>query len=307
MAVVDAFNDPKAVANLATYRKAWKEPACDTSTGAGCLTVVNQNGQARPLPKNAGSTGWATEESLDVDMVSAVCPNCHIILVEADTASQVNLGTGVNTAIALGARFVSNSYGGKQGTDDPANDAAYYQHPGIVITAAAGDNGYGVIYPAASQYVTSVGGTSLYHVKSGGRPWTEYVWNGSGSGCARYEAKPSWQTDKGCARRTDNDVAAVADPFTGVAVYDTYDEFGWTEVGGTSASSPIIASVYALAGTPAAGTYPASYPYAHTSGLFDGINGADGVCIRLYLCEGRNGYDGPTGWGTPNGVAAFAR
>jgi subtilase family serine protease len=305
VAVVDAFNDPKALANLATYRRAWGERACDTATGAGCLTVVNQDGQASPLPRKARFTGWATEESLDVDMVSAICPNCHIILVEADTPSQVNLGTGVNTAIALGAGYVSNSYGGKQRTIDPGNDAQYYNHPGIVITAAAGDDGYGVIYPAASQYVTSVGGTSLYHLKSGTRAWTEEAWFGTGSGCAKYEAKPSWQTDKGCARRTGNDVAAVADPFTGVAVYDTYDDSGWTEVGGTSASSPIIASVYALAGTPAAGTYPASYPYAHTGHLYDVTSGTNGVCTRLYLCEAKKGYDGPTGWGTPHGIAAF--
>ena len=305
VAVVDAYNDPKAVANLATYRKAWGEPACDTTTGAGCLSVVNQDGQASPLPKNAGSTGWATEESLDVDMVSAICPNCHIVLAEANTPSQVNLGTAVNSAIALGADYVSNSYGGKQTTSDPGNDAKYYQHPGIVITASAGDSGYGVIYPAASQYVTSVGGTSLYHFASGSRAWTEYAWDGTGSGCAKYEAKPSWQTDKGCLRRTDNDAAAVADPFTGVAVYDTYDGFGWTEVGGTSASSPIIASVYALAGTPAAGTYPASYPYAHTSGLYDVTAGLNGSCTKIYLCQAKKGYDGPTGWGTPNGTSAF--
>jgi subtilase family serine protease len=306
VAVVDAYNDPKAVANLATYRRAWGEPACDTTTGAGCLSVVNQDGQASPLPKKAGFTGWATEESLDVDMVSAICPNCHIILVEANTPSQVNLGTGVNAAIALGAGYVSNSYGGKQSTADPSNDAAYYNHPGVAITAAAGDNGYGVIYPAASQYVTSVGGTSLYHFSSGGgRAWTEYAWDGTGSGCARYEAKPSWQTDKGCTRRTDNDVAAVADPFTGVAVYDTYDEFGWTEVGGTSAATPIIASAYALAGPPAAGTYPASYPYAHTGDLYDVTTGINGACKKIYLCEARKGYDGPTGWGTPHGIGAF--
>jgi len=200
---------------------------------------------------------------------------------------------------------VSNSYGGKQRTIDPSNDAQYYNHPGIVITAAAGDDGYGVMYPAASQYVTSVGGTSLYHLKSGTRAWTEETWFGTGSGCAKYEAKPSWQTDKGCARRADNDVAAVADPFTGVALYDTYDDLGWTEVGGTSASSPIIASVYALAGTPAAGTYPASYPYAHTGHLYDVTSGTNGVCTRLYLCEAKKGYDGPTGSGTPEGIAAF--
>lgn len=305
VAVVDAYDDPDAVANLATYRKAWGEPPCDASTGAGCVTKVNQNGQASPLPKKAGSTGWATEESLDVDMVSAICPNCHILLVEANTPTQLDLGAGVNSAVELGAVYVSNSYGGKQNKNDPTYDTEFYQHPGVVITASAGDDGYGVIYPAASQYVTSVGGTSLYNFTSGKRAWTEYAWDGTGSGCSKFEAKPSWQQDKGCAKRTDNDVAAVADPFTGVAVYDTYDEEGWTEVGGTSASSPIIASVYALAGPPAAGTYPASYPYAHPKNLYDITAGINGICTKIYLCEAGPGYDGPTGLGTPKGIAAF--
>jgi subtilase family serine protease len=305
VAVVDAYDDPDAVANLATYRKAWGEPACDATTGAGCLTKVNQNGQASPLPKKAGSTGWATEESLDVDMVSAICPNCRILLVEASAPTQVDLGAGVNSAVNLGAVYVSNSYGGKQNKNDPSYDPEYYQHPGVVITASAGDDGYGVIYPAASQYVTSVGGTSLYHFTSGKRAWTEYAWDGTGSGCSKFEAKPSWQKDTGCAKRTDNDVAAVADPFTGVAVYDTYDEDGWTEVGGTSASSPIIASVYALAGPPQPGTYPASYPYAHTKNLYDITVGINGTCTTIYLCQAGPGYDGPTGWGTPKGTAAF--
>jgi subtilase family serine protease len=306
VAVVDAYDNPTAVSDLAHYREAWGEAACDASTGAGCLTKVNQNGQASPLPKKAGKTGWATEESLDVDMVSAICPNCHIILVETSAPTTADLGTGVNSAVGLGAGFVSNSYGGKQSKNDPSYDTEYYQHPGIAVTVSAGDDGYGVSYPAASQYVTSVGGTTLYKLKSGKRAWTEYVWDGTGSGCSKYEAKPSWQTDEGCENRTDNDVAAVADPYTGVAVYDTYDEYGWLEVGGTSVSSPIIASVFALAGTPAAGSYPSSYPYAHTHDLYDIKVGVNGECTKhFYLCEGEVGYDGPTGWGTPDGTAAF--
>jgi subtilase family serine protease len=306
VAVVDAYNDPAAKANLATYRRAWGLPACNTTTKAGCLTVTNEHGQASPLPVNARSTGWATEESLDVDMVSAICPACHIYLVEAASPSTKNLGTGVDSAVSvLGARFVSNSYGGSQSASDPTFDNLYYKHAGVAVVASAGDSGYGVSYPAASQYVTSVGGTSLTR-SSGTRGWTEAVWAGTGSGCATTsEAKPSWQTDTGCKNRTDNDVAAVADPNTGVAVYDTYDQGGWLEVGGTSASSPIIASVYALAGPPAAGTFPSSYPYAHTGSLFDVTSGSNGACSPAYLCRGEAGYDGPTGWGTPDGVAAF--
>jgi Putative Ig domain len=306
VAVVDAYNDPNAASDLATYRSAAGLPAC----GSGCFSVVNQNGAASPLPSAAGTTGWDVEESLDIDMVSAICPNCHIILVEVNSPTTANLGTGVNSAVSLGAKFVSNSYGGSESSSDSTYDTDYYNHPGVAVTASAGDDGYGVSYPAASPDVVSVGGTAL-STASNSRGWTESVWGsssggeGTGSGCSADSSKPSWQTDTGCTRRTDNDVAADASPNTGVAVYDSYSEGGWLEVGGTSAASPMIASVYALAGTPAAGSYPASYIYAHTSNLFDVTSGADGSCSPAYLCTGEVGYDGPTGWGTPDGTAAF--
>jgi subtilase family serine protease len=306
VAVVDAFNDPDAVSNVATYRSAWGLPACDTSTEAGCLSVVNQNGAASPLPTNSGTTGWATEESLDVDMVSAICPKCHIYLVEADTAGIKNLGTAVESAVkVLHVEYVSNSYGGHQSTKDAGYDTAYFKHTGVAVVASAGDSGYKVSYPAASQYVTAAGGTDLTKDTKTSRGWKETVWSGTGSGCSLYEAKPTWQTDTGCSKRTDNDVAADADPGTGVAIYDTYDQGGWLQVGGTSVASPIIASVFALAGKPAKGTYPSSYPYAHTSDLNDVTKGSNGTCSPAYLCHGEVGYDGPTGWGTPNGLGAF--
>jgi hypothetical protein len=306
VAVVDAFNDPNAASDLATYRSSAGLPAC----GTGCFSVVNQNGGASPLPKNAGTNGWDVEESLDIDMVSAICPLCHIVLVEASSATTQNLGTGVNSAVSLGAKFVSNSYGGSESTSDSTFDSEFYNHTGVAVTASAGDDGFGVEYPAASRDVTAVGGTSL-STASNSRGWTESVWGssaggeGTGSGCSVDDAKPTWQTDTGCAKRTNNDVSAVADPNTGVAVYDTYSQGGWLEVGGTSASSPIIASVFALAGTPAAGTYPSSYPYSHTTSLFDVTSGANGSCSPAYLCTGEVGYDGPTGLGTPDGTAAF--
>ncbi len=302
--VVDAFDDPDAASNLAVYRAHYRLPAC----GAGCFSKVNQEGQASPLPKRAGTSGWGTEESLDLDMVSAICPNCHIRLVEANNGKDVNLGKAVDAAVALGAKFVSNSYSSPEKSRETGYDA-YYDHPGVVLTAAAGDSGYGLGYPAASRYVTSVGGTSLVRKKSTARGWTETVWdNGAGatgSGCSRYESKPSWQTDTGCAHRTDNDVAADANPRTGAAVYDTYDQGGWLEVGGTSESSPIIAATYALAGPPAPGTDPAEYPYQHTSHLYDITSGSDGSCGGSYLCTAKVGYDGPTGWGSPDGTGAF--
>ena len=300
VAIVDAFNDPNAASDLAAYRSAAGLPAC----GSGCFSVVNQNGQASPLPASAGTSGWDVEESLDIDMVSAICPLCHIILVEASSASVQNLGTGVNAAVSLGAKYVSNSYGGNESSSDASLDTSFYNHPGVAVTASAGDSGFGVEYPAASQFVTAVGGTSL-STASNARGWSETVWNGTGSGCSADDAKPAWQKDTGCARRTVADVSADANPNTGVAIFDTFSQGGWLEVGGTSVSSPIIASVFALAGTPAAGTYPSSYPYAHTANLFDVTSGSNGSCSPAYLCTAQSGYDGPTGLGTPDGTAAF--
>jgi hypothetical protein len=300
VALIDAFDYPTAAADLATYRSAAGLPAC----GTGCFSKVNQNGAASPLPPSAGTTGWDVEEALDIDMVSAICPLCHIILVEATSPSTANLGAAVNSAVSLGAKFISNSYGGSESTSDSSSDTQFYNHPGVAITASAGDDGFGVEYPAASKFVTAVGGTSL-STSTNARGWNETVWSGSGSGCSADDAKPTWQTDTGCARRTNNDVAAVADPNTGVAVYNTFSEGGWLEVGGTSASSPIIAATYALAGTPAAGTYPSSYLYAHPSNFYDVTSGSDGTCSPAYLCTGEVGYDGPTGLGTPIGTGAF--
>ncbi|MGW0764975.1 S53 family peptidase [Streptomyces sp. NPDC002676] len=300
VAIVDAYDDPSAEADLAVYRSQYGLPAC-TSAG-GCFQKVDQNGGTK-YPR--GNSGWAEEISLDLDMVSAACPNCKILLVEASSATMTNLGTAVNTAVRLGAKFVSNSYGGGESTSDPTYDSSYFNHPGVAITVSSGDGGYGVEYPAASKYVTAVGGTSL-STASNARGWTDTVWSGAGSGCSKYDAKPTWQKDTGCANRTVADVSAVADPNTGVAVYDTYGQgSGWMVFGGTSASSPLIAAVYALAGSPSAGSSPASFPYAHTSALYDVTSGANGSCGGSYLCTGTAGYDGPTGLGVPNGTAAF--
>jgi subtilase family serine protease len=305
VAIVDAYDDPKAEADLGTYRSQYGLPACTTANG--CFKKVNQTG-GTTYP--TADSGWAGEISLDLDMVSAVCPQCHILLVEASSANMSDLGTAVNRAVTMGAKYVSNSYGGSEDSSDTSSDSSYFNHPGVAITVSSGDSGYGTEYPAASRYVTAVGGTSLSRA-SNTRGWTESVWgtsgggDGAGSGCSAYDAKPTWQTDTGCSKRTVADVSAVADPATGLAVYDSYQTSGWQVYGGTSASSPIIASVYALAGTPGSGDTPASYPYAHTGSLNDVTSGANGSCSSSYLCTAKSGYDGPTGLGTPNGTAAF--
>ncbi|MFI6548811.1 putative Ig domain-containing protein [Streptomyces prunicolor] len=305
VAVVDAYNDPNAESDLATYRSNFGLSAC--TKASGCFKQVSQTGSTTSLPTN--DTGWAGEEALDIDMVSAVCPNCNIILVEATSATDANLGTAENEAVTLGAKFVSNSWGGSESSSQTSEDTSYFKHPGVAITVSSGDEAYGAEYPATSQYVTAVGGTAL-STSSSTRGWTESVWKtssteGGGSGCSAYDAKPTWQTDTGCTKRMEADVSAVADPATGVAVYDTYGGSGWAVYGGTSASSPIIAGVYALAGTPGSSDYPAKYPYSHTSNLYDVTSGNNGSCSTSYFCTAGTGYDGPTGWGTPDGTAAF--
>jgi hypothetical protein len=322
VAVVDAYDLPTAASDLAYYRSYWGLPACTTANG--CFHKVDQNG-GTTYPSTAVGKGWDGEIALDIDMVSAICPYCHILLVEATNNQWVNLGTGVNTAVLLGAIAVSNSYAGSEWSSESYYDTLYYNHPGVAITASTGDCGYNcngvygssdynsVGYPAASPDVVAVGGTSLTPDGSA-RGWTESAWGdaygGAGSGCSSYEPKPSWQHDSGCANRTQADVSAVADPATGVWIYV---DGGWGIEGGTSAASPIIAATFALAGGPAAGTYPASYLYADTADLNDVIGGKNDVtwggtgsaCTVSYLCNGVAGYDGPTGLGTPNGVMAF--
>jgi subtilase family serine protease len=308
VAIVDAYDDSTAEADLNTYRSTYGLPACTTANG--CFKKVNQNGVQGSYPSN--NQGWALEVSLDLDMVSAACPKCHILLVEASSNSNATLYAAVDTAARLGANEISNSYGGDESSADPASNV-HYNHPGVAITVSSGDSGYGVEYPAASPYVTAVGGTTLNRA-SNARGWTESAWSGAGSGCSAYQAKQAWQTNSGCARRTVADVSAVADPNTGVNVYDSNCNAinqllgqcfkGWGVVGGTSASAPIIASVYALAGNAGSVNY-GSFPYGHTSSLFDVTAGSNGTCSPAYLCTAGAGFDGPTGLGTPNGVGGF--
>ncbi|HKT02762.1 MAG TPA: carboxypeptidase regulatory-like domain-containing protein [Rugosimonospora sp.] len=312
VAIVDAFDNPRAEADLAVYRQQFGLPEC--STANGCLRKVDQRGgTSYPAP----DTGWGSEISLDLDMVSAIAPQAHLLLVEADTPLFTDLAAAEDTAVALGAKFVSNSYGSSytsapgSGEDPsfPTDLDPHYNHPGVAVVASTGDNNFGVSYPASSTYVTSVGGTSLVR-DSSTRGFHESVWSnsfgGPGSGCSTVEAKPRFQTDTGCDKRMVADVSAVADPATGVSVYDSFGGSGWSVYGGTSASAPIVTGVFASAGTPASGTYPNSYPYAHPGALNDVTQGSNGSCSTAYFCTAGTGYDGPTGLGTPDGLVAFA-
>jgi hypothetical protein len=298
--VVDAFDDPNAEADLAVYRSEYGLGNCTSSSG--CFRKVNQiGGTVMPAP----SQTWAPEISLDLDMVSAVCPNCHILLVEANNDEPGNLAAAENEAVRLGASEVSDSFE----EEESSADASAYDHPGVPIAAAGGDNGFGVVSPAASPHVIAVGGTSLRPAETR-RGWSESVWysesprEGTGSGCSR-EPKPAWQTDSGCAHRTANDIAAVADPNTPVSAYDSYNTApAWKLLGGTSVSAPIVAAAMALA-TPYTRSFDGAQAlYLETAAggaLNDVTAGFNGRC-GTYLCEAQAGYDGPSGLGTVHGA-----
>jgi hypothetical protein len=295
VAVVDVADDPNAEADLAVYRASFGLPACTTVNG--CFRKVNMGGGARP------DAGWATEISLDLDMVSASCPKCSILLVEVPqdstgSASVQTIMQGVTLAIQLGARQVSLSLGASEFSSETLSDAQL-NRAGVSITVASGDTGYGTSYPATSPYAIAVGGTTLRRA-SNPRGWTETVWSGSGSGCSAYEPKPAWQHDGGCARRTANDVAVDGDPQSGVAVYDTYPSGGWSAIGGTSVGAPLVAGIVATGGG-IGGTGGQTLYSAPTN---DVVSGSNGTCNPAYLCTAGSGYDGPTGVGTPAGPLA---
>jgi subtilase family serine protease len=300
VAIIDAYGYPNLERDLGIYRSYYGLGACTTANG--CLSVMSQTGGST-LPRF--NAGWAGEQALDVDAVSAICPDCHILVVQARSASFADLGTAAVTASQQpGVVAISNSYGGGDASD--ATYGKYYNFPGIAVTASTGDSGYkGGSYPASSSYVTAVGGTTL--VSSGNsRGWSESVWSGAGSGCSSYNTALAAAStfDTGCGRRAMADVSAAADPGNGgMAVYYPTSKTSstWAQVGGTSESSPIIAAVYALAG----GGYSNATPYAHASSLFDVTSGSNGSCPTTQWCNARLGWDGPTGLGTPNGTGAF--
>jgi hypothetical protein len=300
IAIVDAYNYPNAESDLAKYRAQYGLPACTKANG--CLKIVNQNGQTSPLPGNAPSNDdWTVEAALDLDMASAACPNCKLLFVEAQDDQSDGLYIAQNAAASLGATVISNSWGGPEDSSVSSYET-YFNHPGVGIFVAAGDDGYndggqGPDYPSTSAHVTGVGGTSL--VKSSNtRGWTEGAWSSGGSSCSQNIAKPSYQTSTACSKHMTADVSAVGDPNTGVAVYNA-GSGGWQVIGGTSASSPFVAAVYALYGL---GGQAPGWAYSNASKFFDVTTGKNGSCGTI-LCNAGAGWDGPTGIGSPNGAA----
>ena len=292
--VVVAFDNPLLALDLAVYRAEFGLPPC--TVVSGCLRLVS----ASPLNVNL-SPAWEAESDLDVEMVSAICPNCKIVVAEAASDQISDLVAAVGTAVASGATVVSNSY---SVPEDPSLLAyePVFRDRGVPMTAGAGDDGFGTGYPASSRWVTAVGGTTLD--VTNGAFVGERVWNATGSGCSTIVRKPDWQTDRGCAMRTMNDVAVVGDPATGVAAFMT-GLGGWNVLGGTSVGAPIVAGMYALAGNGASLHSGARHLYSHRA-EFHNVDGRTAAsCDPLYLCVASDRYNGPAGLGTPFGLGAF--
>jgi len=303
VAIVDANGDSKAESDLAAFRAQYGLPPC---TGADdCFRKVDQAGGTN-YP--ADDPGWGLETSLDLDAVSAACPKCNILLVEGNSPSVSDLAAAVDEAVALGAKFVSNSYGAPDGSGDSYN--ASYTHSGVAIVASSGDTGNIVEWPSGLPVVTAVGGTRLTKDTAVSRGWDESAWDSGGSGCSATEAQPDFQAglSTGCSMRAVADISADGDPASGLATYDTLGENGWLQVGGTSLAAPLITAMYAMAGTPVSGSYPVSYAYHDkdpAADLFDVTQGSNGSCGTV-LCTAGPGWDGPTGLGTPDGLGALS-
>jgi hypothetical protein len=301
VAIVDGFDSPNAETDMNTYRAQFGIPPCTTANG--CFQKVNSDGMPGPLPPSDPS--WNTETSVDLDMVSATCPDCRILLVIAKTGYAADLGPAVVTAAKLGAFVISNSYAQPEDEANSISVEPDYNQPGVLILAGSGDNGFDMstsddgtvknqlANPANVATVVAVGGTTLTKAPGTTRGWTEAVWSGTGGGCSSHIAKPAYQTDTGCTKRIAADVSAVGDPATGVAFY----EGGWMVIGGTSISTPIVSGIMAVLGVNDIG-----WMYAHKGAFFDVTMGANGRCGN-YQCTAGVGYDGPSGIGTPNGAA----
>ncbi|MFF4137972.1 S8 family serine peptidase [Streptomyces mirabilis] len=299
VAINVAHHHPSLESDLAVYRRQFHLPSC--TTASGCLRVINQRGGST-LPTTV-EPDWSLEEAIDVEMVSAACPDCRILVVEDDSATAPDLFAGVDQAVAQGAKFVSDSWVFPEASFEGSFDFHFSNNPGVAFTFSSGDTGGQTQYPAASPYVTAVGGTTLTRAHNR-RGFVESAWNGTGCGCSLFEPKPAFQHDTICPRsRTIADVSAVADIATGVAVYTTSPipdgSTGWVVAGGTSVATPLVAGAYALAGNPAPGTFPNSYPYARPRDFFDITTGSAGAFSAM------PGYDAPTGVGTPDGVAGL--
>lgn len=307
VAVIELGDLAAASSDLSAYRSQF-------GLGTATFKKFNESGQQSGYPPSCAQFGWCTESDLDIDMVSAACPDCTIYMIEGGNCGNdiCGLENAEVTAVKLGATIISNSWGCHTGVYGPncgdPNFPSYFSTPNIAYLASSGDSGYNEIeWPAALDNVLAIGGTQL---QLSGSNFTESVWDGAGAGCAS-TTKPSWQHDPLCSGRTISDVSAEAGCSPGVAVYES----GWTEVCGTSASSPFIGGVIGLAGNSTSLNGGQSFwqlsKKKHKKELHVITTGSDGSCGN-YLCEAGapkgekyKTYSGPTGWGSPDGITAF--
>jgi hypothetical protein len=272
IAIIDAYDDPTIVNDLTVFDQQFGLPAPPSFV------------KATPEGTPTYDSGWAGEIALDVEWAHAVAPGAKILLVEAKSASFGDLLSAVDYAVAQGARQVSMSWGGSEFKGETNYDS-HFNHPGVTFLASSGDSGAGVEYPAASPYVTAVGGTTL-QLDSNGNRLAEVAWSGSGGGTSTIEARPGFQAGfLGGKRRGVPDVAYNADPNTGFYVYDSSSGGAWWQVGGTSAGAPQWAGMVALVNQGRASAGKVSLG----SGLAYGTNTA------LYKLAGSTSYTNPYG------------
>jgi hypothetical protein len=309
-------------------------PACPVDgsgvpkpAGTACFARVGEDGTVNSV-STSDCPGWSGETGLDMDMVSAACPDCSIVLVEATTTTDLDRMNTV-AATVVGAAAASNSWGGvESGLDDPSP----YASPGILTLAASGDSGYdnegqslggpaGPNFPATAPSVVGVGGTTL--TESGGQ-YSEVVWNDAtaqrglfggtaaagGSGCSQEFPRPSWQMLPGfsfgsCTMRASVDLSAAAqfNPSGlggGIAAYDA-DDNGWNSVEGTSAATPLVAALLVRLGLAGKDNHELFYKNSTDfNDITSGTNDNDHLCSDV-MCTAGKGWDGPTGLGSPNG------
>jgi hypothetical protein len=299
IAVIDAFGYPHAEADLNVYRKQYGLPPCTTANG--CFEKLNQRGRQGGYP--TPDAGWGIETAMDLQMVSAACPSCHVILVEADNDGRA-LDRAEQTAVDAGATVTSHSYGIEE-SRGVHRDAKLYRHPGVTVVASTGDSGYGAPnFPASARKVVAVGGTVLSR-SDDARGWKETAWSDASSGCSTFFGKPVGQPDSDCPGRSVADISAVA---RHLAIYDTSlpdGQRGWLTASGTSASAPFVAGMIAASGARA--VRPANLYALDPSDLHDILTGSNGRCHGSLLCTAGPGWDGPTGLGTPTSPDIFVR
>jgi subtilase family serine protease len=312
LGIVVAYDHPNLESDLAVYRSRFGLPPCTVANG--CLVIVGAAAgtASQGLSPSSitafpttGSADWQIEADIDTQAASAVCPNCTLVVSEAASPTLSDLANAVAAAQNAGANILSYSFGVAESSADLSYEAAFEGGRNAIAFAAAGDSGYGVNFPASATYVAAVGGTTVSGVVNSSV--AETAWSGTSSGCSRVFRKHPNQHDPGCNRRTMNDIAAVADPNTGLAVYDAAvndSNDGWIIAGGTSLSTPLVAAMFALSGDTQLGKGAARF-YSHTSNFYNVTQGSNGYCYIRYLCTAQAGYNGPTGVGTPNGLAGL--